>query len=220
MGDAIAGVLPSAVAVALSPIPIIGVVLMLSTPKARTNGPAFALGWVLGLAVVSTLVVTLVGAAPTSAAQDGTQWVKVALGVMLLGLAVRAWQRRPAEGAEPEMPAWMRTIDAFSAPKSFATGVALSAVNPKNLALTLAAAASIAQADLPNDETTLAVVVFVAVASVTVAGAVLWSLVAGEAARRPLDSVKAFMTAHNSAIMSVILLIFGVKLVADGFGGL
>ena len=36
--------LPAAVAVALSPIPIVAVVLMLGTPRARSNGPAFALG--------------------------------------------------------------------------------------------------------------------------------------------------------------------------------
>ena len=49
LSDAIGGLLPSAVGVALSPIPIIAVILMLDTPKARSNGPAFALGWVFGL---------------------------------------------------------------------------------------------------------------------------------------------------------------------------
>ena len=46
------------------------------------------------------------------------------------------------------MPKWMATIDRFTAGKSLGLGAALSGVNPKNLALTLAAAASIAQAGL------------------------------------------------------------------------
>jgi Sap, sulfolipid-1-addressing protein len=48
MSDAIGQVLSLGVGVALSPVPIIAVVLMLGTPRARTNGPAFVLGWVIG----------------------------------------------------------------------------------------------------------------------------------------------------------------------------
>jgi Sap, sulfolipid-1-addressing protein len=46
LGEAIGDLLPSAVGVALSPIPIVAVILMLGTPRARSNGPAFAAGWV------------------------------------------------------------------------------------------------------------------------------------------------------------------------------
>ena len=59
MGQAIGDLLPSAIGVALSPVPIIAVILMLGTPKARSNGPAFALGWVIGLIVVSVIVILL-----------------------------------------------------------------------------------------------------------------------------------------------------------------
>jgi hypothetical protein len=40
MGQAIGDLLPSAVGVAISPVPIIAVILMLGTPRARSNGPA------------------------------------------------------------------------------------------------------------------------------------------------------------------------------------
>ena len=59
MGQALGEVLPSAVGVALSPVPIIAVILMLGTPRARSNGPAFAVGWVLGLVAVSLLVLVV-----------------------------------------------------------------------------------------------------------------------------------------------------------------
>jgi hypothetical protein len=61
MGEAIGQSLPLAVGVALSPVPIIAVVLMLTTPRARTNGPAFVLGWLLGLGVVGAVVLALAG---------------------------------------------------------------------------------------------------------------------------------------------------------------
>ena len=44
MGQAIGQELVYAVGVALSPIAIVGVVLMLGTPQARSNGPAFVAG--------------------------------------------------------------------------------------------------------------------------------------------------------------------------------
>ncbi len=49
MGAAIGQSLPLAIGVALSPMSIIAVVLLLTTPRARANGPAFVLGWLLGL---------------------------------------------------------------------------------------------------------------------------------------------------------------------------
>jgi hypothetical protein len=50
LGQATGQVLVYAVGIAISPVSIIGVVLMLGTPRARSTGPAFLLGWVAGLA--------------------------------------------------------------------------------------------------------------------------------------------------------------------------
>jgi threonine/homoserine/homoserine lactone efflux protein len=219
--QAIGDLLPAAVGVALSPIPIIAVVLMLSTPRARTNGPAFALGWAIGLTAASLVVLVLASGAddPDSASATGTNWVQVALGVLLLVLAARQWRRRPAKGERPEMPKWMETIDTFTPRKSFVLGVLLSAVNPKNLALTVAAAASISQDGLDEGEAAVAVAVFVVLASTSVAGLVLFYLIGGERAAEPLDSIKEFMADHNAVIMMVILLVLGAKVLGEGFAG-
>src|SRR5271155_3776048 len=77
MGQAIGQVLVFGVGVALSPIPIIAVVLMLATPKGRVNGPAFLLGWVLGLASVGTVL--LLAASGGEASEDGApaEWVSI-----------------------------------------------------------------------------------------------------------------------------------------------
>jgi len=52
MGQAIGGSLSLAVGIALSPIPIIAVALMLTNRRAKINGPAFVLGWLVGLGIV------------------------------------------------------------------------------------------------------------------------------------------------------------------------
>jgi threonine/homoserine/homoserine lactone efflux protein len=222
MGQAIGDLLPSAVGVALSPVPIIAVILMLGTPRARANGPAFGLGWVAGLVVVSVIVLLVAGGADdtdsgTSAAVD---WIVLGLGAVFLLMAFKQWQARPKPGTEAAVPKWMAAIDRFSAGKSLVLGAALSGANPKNLALTLAASASIARAGLSGGETALAVAIFVVIGSLTVVGPVLFYLVATDRAAGPLSSIKEFMSAHNAVIMMVVLLVLGAKLIGQGIGGL
>jgi threonine/homoserine/homoserine lactone efflux protein len=148
MGNAIGEILPLAVGVATSPVPIIAIVLMLGTPRARSNGPAFALGWVAGLTVVGAVVLVLASGSAQQDDGDPETWVsvvKLALGALFLLLAAHTWRGRPRAGQDAPMPKWMQAIDTFTTGKSLGFGVVLSGVNPKNLALTVAAAASIAQ---------------------------------------------------------------------------
>ena len=130
-------------------MPIIAVVLMLGTPRARVNGPAFVAGWIVGLAVVGVIVLVVAGAAGASEDAEPATWVgwlKIVLGLLLVLVAVKQWRGRPREGASGELPTWMRTIDTFTPGRSLAIAAALSGVNPKNLLLTAGAAATIAQA--------------------------------------------------------------------------
>ena len=217
LNDVIGDLLPSAFAVALSPIPIIAIVLVLGAPKARSAGPAFALGWIGGLLAVSVIVVLVLGAGSDPDSDDpGVSWFKVALGILFLVMAASQWSKRPKDGQEPETPKWMATIDTATPSKAAVLGAALSGANPKNLALTLAAAASIAEAGLDPADKAIAITVFVALGSVTVAGAVLYYLVDAKRAARPLDAIKRFMSANNAVIMMVILLLLGAKLLGDG----
>lgn len=114
MGQAIGGSLPLAVGIALSPLPIIAVVLMLTSRRAKVNGPVFVLGWLIGLAIVGAIVLAVAG--PGGASKSGSpatwvSWVKIALGVLLLLVAVRQFRSRPRGDQEPQMPKWMATID-------------------------------------------------------------------------------------------------------------
>ena len=104
--------------------------------------------------------------------------------------------------------------------RAAAFGLLLSGANPKNLALTLAASASIAEAGLDRADTAIAIVVFVALGSATVAGSVVFYLASPRTAERPLSVVKQFMGDNNATIMIVILLLLGAKLLGNGLGGL
>lgn len=118
------------------------------------------------------------------------------------------------------MPKWMAAIDEFTAGRALGLGVLLSAVNPKNLALTVAAAASLAQAGLSAGGDVAGVAVFVAIGSLTVAGPVVAYLVMGERTERVLAEIKQFMSDHNAVIMAVVCLVLAAKLIGNAIGGL
>jgi Sap-like sulfolipid-1-addressing protein len=104
IGEAIGGILPLAIAVDISVLAIIAVILMLITPRARSNGPAFVAGWVLGLVVVGGLVLIIANAAGVSSGSGpstAAYVIKLILGVLLLLLAVRQWRSRPGPASSP-----------------------------------------------------------------------------------------------------------------------
>jgi hypothetical protein len=221
MGQGISEILPFAVGIAISPLPIIAVILMLFSPRARSNGPMFLLGWVLGLAVVSGVVYAIsdsADAATDSTASDTVSWVKVGLGVLLLALARRNWAKRPAPGETPPMPKWMAAVDSITPVRAFGLAVLLSVVNPKNLALAVGAAAGLGQLGISTSDAVVALVVFVVLASVSIAGPVLYALLGGEGARATLDELKSWLSEHNNAVMAVLFLVFGVVLISKGIG--
>ena len=220
LNEVVGSFLPAAVAVSLSPIPIVAVVLMLGTPRARVNGPAFAVGWIVGMALVMAIVLVVLGAGEASdATQTSVQWGTLALGVLMLVLAVGQWRKRPGRGEEAPLPAWVTKVDGFTPAKSLAAGALLSGVNPKNLALTLSAAGAIAVDGLDDTQQLWAAALFVAIASSSVVVLVLAALVAPRATSRPLASIRQFMADNNAVIMAVVLLLLGAKLVGDSISG-
>jgi hypothetical protein len=114
----------------------------------------------------------------------------------------------------------MAAIDSFTAGRALGISALLAGVNPKNLGLTLAAALTIAQAGLGGGQSAIALVVFVVIASASVAAPVLYYLIAGESAAETLDGWKAWLLANNTTVMFVLFLVLGAKLVGNGLGGL
>jgi threonine/homoserine/homoserine lactone efflux protein len=222
MGEAIGQVLSFGVGVALSPIPIIGVVLMLGTPRARPNSLAFIGGWIVGLAAAGTIVLLISSGASAGDESQPAEWVnvlKLLLGLSLLLLAFRQWRGRPSSGEQAAMPKWMHTMDAFRPAKAAGFGILLSAVNPKNLLLVVGAAAAIAQTGASAGKQAVALVVFVVIGTLGTGTPVVLYFAMGERSKKLLDELKAWMAQNNAAIMSVICLLIGAKLIGDAIGG-
>lgn len=223
MGSVIGNILPEAVAVAISPVPIIALILMLFSKKAGINSLAFLFGWILGLAAVGGIVMAI-GSTQNMSAGSGASTagytLKLLLGALLLFLAIRNWRTRPKPGEQPKMPAWMSTIDSFKPVKAFGLAVLFSGINPKNLALTLSAALDIVQKGLATGQTIATMIVFIAVASVTIAVPVLLNLFMKDRSARVLNTWKEWLTENNNTVMFVLLLVFGILLLGKGISGL
>lgn len=219
MGEVIGDVLPSALGVAISPVPIIAVILMLLAPHARAASIAYLLGWVVGITVVVVVVVLVVDPVDSSEPDDPSNFsavLKLVLGVLFLLLAARSWRHRPRAGHDPAMPTWMGAIASVTPLKACGLGFLLSAVNPKNLALGIAGGSAIGSGADDVTTTVVGVVVFVVVASSSIAVPVVAFLVAEERMREPLDELRRWLTLHNSAVMSVLMLVLGVDSIGKG----
>lgn len=140
--------------------------------------------------------------------------------MLVVLLAVKEWKARPAPDAEVAMPKWMSALDEFTAVKAAGMGVLLSALNPKNLVFIIGGATVLPQFDLSGSDQAVAWAVFTIIATVGVAVPMAIYLFMGPKAAETLQSLKEWMARNNTAVMAVLLLIIGVKLVGDAITGL
>jgi threonine/homoserine/homoserine lactone efflux protein len=221
MGSVIGDILPLALGIAVSPIPIIAAILMLLSPKAKGTSVGFLLGWVLGI-VVAVVVFTLLASVVTPSDPDASNpvagWIKIILGLGLLVLAVRQWRSRPKPGEAAALPKWMAAIDTMTTGRGFGLGFLLSAVNPKNLLMGIGAGVIVGSAGLTTGEAAVAIAVFTLVAASSVAIPVIAYLVASKRMAGPLESLRTWLLQNNATVMAVLLLVIGVVVIGKGLG--
>ena len=196
---------------------------MLTSRRAKVNGPAFVLGWLIGLGVVGAVVLSLAGsggASESGAPAAWVSWVKIVLGVLLLLVAVRQFRGRPHGDEEPQMPKWMATIDKTTPVAAVGLAAVLSGANPKNLLLAVAGAAAIAGTGISGSQQALAYLVFALIGTLGVGIPVGIYFAMGARSEKLLAGLKDWMSAHNAVIMTVLCLIIAAKLIGDGISGL
>ncbi|MFZ1651799.1 MAG: GAP family protein, partial [Candidatus Nanopelagicales bacterium] len=214
MFDLFTEVLPIAIAIALSPFPIIPTVLLLLTPSARANSLSFLAGWAAGIFVATWVFVVL------ASVIEGFEyppvwasWTRIVLGLLLVGFGGWQWVRR---GNQKESPAWMQSIDSMGPGGAARLGLVLSAANPKVLLLAAVGGLAIGNDYAEFATITLVVFLFTAVAVSTVATPVVGYLVVGERALGPLRSAKNWLEPNSAVVMAVVIAAIGVLLVVKG----
>jgi hypothetical protein len=217
MSTIVENVLPFAVAVALSPLPIVAVILILLSRHPRSNGLAFVFSWFLGLAFAEAIVlavVDLINLTPGGGPTKVFATARLVVGVLALVLGIRQWRRRPAPGASPVTPGWMRSVEDYTPVRAMGLAAILSSVG--NVPLILAAAAAVVRAKLDTGQAIAALGTFVLVGSLTVAAPVLYHVLAGTTATRMLNHWKVWLLQHHAMITSLLLIVVGVTLMGKG----
>jgi len=216
VGQVMGEVLPLALAITISPIPIVAQIMLLLTDHPKPNATGYLAGFVLGL---GTLLVVVVAAAATWNAADpgagrspAASWTILVLGVLFVGAAIRKYAARPRPGDDPAMPGWMSRVESLTPRRALVLGAAVGALNPKNLVVVLPAAAGIAVASLGLVPTFGAAAAFVAVAAIGVAVPLLVMVFMGDRAGPLLQRWKDWLARNNAVVMAALYLVIGLVL--------
>ncbi len=222
MGKVVGEILPYAMAVAISPIPIIAVVLTLLSPKAKAASVGLLAGWVAGIIVTVTLFILVSELLPEDRS-DGSKpvlgTIKIALGAVFLFVAIRQWRSRPEKGMEVTLPTWMKAIDKASVMSAAVIGFLLSAVNPVNLLMLGSAGLTIGSSELRGGSLAIVVAVFAAIAASTMVIPVVGYLLAARRLAGPLELLRGWLARYNAVIVALVLLVVGVHMIFQGLAG-
>ncbi len=212
--DLVGTMVPLALVVGLSPLPIMPVVLLLMTPRARANSAAFLAAWVVCLTALVVLAALLAGGTdPAAPSNEEVGWVSLVTGVIFLVMAAWKWLHRPAPGQPKESPGWLATLDDYTAGQSARLGVLLAGANPKVVVMALAAGAEIAVLVQGSGARVLAGALFVLVGSIGVGTPVVVHRLLGARATPWLERAKSWLERNSTALSVAVLLVLGVLLV-------
>ena len=215
----IARVLPFALGVAASPVPIVGVLVILLGQRGRVGSVVFAAAWALGNALAIGIAVVFAGHIKQPRAHLDLPFEGAVFLLLGIGLIVGAWlsrRGRKLSDKPSKAPDWVKAVDNLSPAGGALVALSNAVTSPKNLALALGCGATIRGiSPFFGTETGLALV-YVAVASTTVVAPVILYFVMGKKAEATLAGWKAYVTARSASVMEVTVFVFGIALAVKG----
>lgn len=222
MTQVLGEILPLAVAVLISPLPIAAEIILLFTSRPKANASAYVGGFVVGVGTVLALLTVLAGTQDLgggSGAATWVSWLKVVLGVLLVVGGIHKLRNRPAAG-ETETPKWMEGIESFTPARSLAVGFAIGALNPKNLVVGLSSAVTIAGSGVAGGTQMGVVVVYAVFASLGVIAPLVVTIALGPRSEDILIGWRTWLMDNNTAVMAVILVVIGAVVMGKGLAAL
>jgi Sap, sulfolipid-1-addressing protein len=218
VSSALASVVLLGLACAANPWGIMIAILLLDARRGHGVVWTYVLAWSGSISVVIAALLAGLGAVFASgsdSANTAVSWILLVLGVVLLGFGVRRLLSPQDEAAPTETPRWLRAIENISYPAAFVLGI-YSATYP----MVIAAAGEILRADTTTGETAALAALFVVLGSSSVVAVAALGTFAPRRSAAFLDRMRVWVTAHNRAVITAILLVLGVFLAARGLGGL
>jgi Sap, sulfolipid-1-addressing protein len=221
MWQALGALLPIAVAVAISSVPLTVTILILLSPNRGRAALPFLVGWVIGVAAV--IILSAAGAAalsqPLRLGRDtGTAVLQIVIGAILMVLAAIYLLRRPHAGSTG-LPRWLSAVDSFGPLAAFAIGVLLG-FRPKGLLLGIAGGLALSAASLRGDEAVFLIIIYTLIATSTVVAPIIASFVAPQRMEPRLVSVRDWLTANGRILTSIMMFMIGAVILGAGLANL
>jgi hypothetical protein len=220
MSGVVVQLIPLALGIIMSPLAIIGVVAVLLSTRARPNSLAFLAGWILGACASIGVTYLILSGLTVHEHRDPPFWVPVlhlflalvfAVGAGVMFAAsqrIKAIKIERAAGVEPdpELPKMFQAISEFGPGKNFALGIGLFVLNPVDLSCAIAAALTLRLSGLSGNVQWVTAIAFVIVSVSSVAVPVLFLMIRGERAQKPLTELRTWIATHTK-LLNVALLV-------------
>jgi len=216
MKATITELLPLAAVVAISPVPILAVIMMLLTDRERANPLAFLAGWICILIVLAAGAL-LAGADSVSTTPSKTVAVVfVVVAVGLIALAIHEWRRRPRKGEPQRIEPWTKFLHTVTPPRAFALGAGLVIVAVKDVLSALQAGALIDDASFSLGQQIVAVIFFVLVSSLLIIIPIAVAAAFGERAVPTLHRWRQWLERHGRLVLACLFSLIALLLLLQG----
>ncbi|WP_308468582.1 GAP family protein [Rathayibacter soli] len=217
MLQALGHVLPIAVAVALSSVPIMATILILLSPNKSRSSLTFLLGWVVGIVLVVVAFTLLARVIPTSSPKQSQVWIGTALvviGAALVVGAIALWRRgvgKPSNG----VPKWLAAVGSLGPWSAFGLALLLN-LRPKAILLAAAAGLSLRSDSLSVANTALVIAIYTVISASAVAIPIVARMLAPQRTDKWLVGARKWIAKNNRIVSILIMILIGVVIFSDG----
>jgi len=200
-------------AIALDPLPLTAFLVVLPSQRGTIKGASFVFGWLVSLAIVVTITVLATGnnpPRPATVPSLASMAIKVALGVVLVRIAIRHIRARGQPRPPKNPPRWQEHVDSMS--PWFALGLA-PALQP--WVLIGAGAATVVEAKLSSWQSFLALFVYCVLASSTYLAMEIYAVARPGPSQELLARLRTRIDTHTDQVIIAGSLIIGFWLIAN-----
>jgi hypothetical protein len=200
-------------AVTLDPLPLTAFLIVLPSKRGVRKGAAFVFGWLVSLAIVVAVTITAAGnnpPKPATAPSLAALAIKIALGVVLVRIAVRHIRARRQAKPPRKPPKWEAQVDSMSPWFAMALAPTL-----QPWVLIGLGAATVVEAKLSSWQSFLALVFYCVLASSSYLAMEIYAVVRPAQSQALLVKCKTWIDSHMDQAIIIGSLIIGFWFIAD-----
>ncbi|PYI38053.1 hypothetical protein CVS30_12605 [Arthrobacter psychrolactophilus] len=214
--------IPALLGIVASPLAIIAMIAVLLSRNSQQNGIMYWIGWTCAVLISVGLGYWIFARIEVDLTAEPPAWVPVVrfiFGLFLVAGAVWTYRRSRLKltamaradsledvvAAAPQLPGWLKTVDTFTAPRSFCLGLGIFLLNPINLSCAAVAALDIRLADLSTQVSMTFLIVFMILCIVPFSVPVILTLLQREKAGPVLERMRGWIVKNNANMSTIFL---------------